>query len=71
MVFSRVGPNQSIEWGQIRVSKSAAAYESGHAGKSTPKKKGSKRQICVLKVLSLLFLVSVYRLRPRLRKLAG
>ena len=22
MVFSRVGPNQSIEWGQIRVSKS-------------------------------------------------
>ena len=23
MVFSRVGPNQSIEWGQIRISKSA------------------------------------------------
>ncbi len=23
MVFSKVGPNQSIEWGQIRVSKSA------------------------------------------------
>jgi hypothetical protein len=22
MVFSKVGPNQSIEWGQIRVSKS-------------------------------------------------
>jgi hypothetical protein len=22
MVFSRVGPNQSIEWGQIRISKS-------------------------------------------------
>ena len=22
MVFSRVGPNQSIEWGQFRVSKS-------------------------------------------------
>jgi hypothetical protein len=25
MVFSRVGPNQSIEWGQIRVSKSVSA----------------------------------------------
>jgi hypothetical protein len=24
MVFSRVGPNQSIEWGQIRISKSKA-----------------------------------------------
>ena len=24
MVFSKVGPNQSIEWGQIRVSKSNA-----------------------------------------------
>ena len=24
MVFSKVGPNQSIEWGQIRVSKSTA-----------------------------------------------
>jgi hypothetical protein len=23
MVFSRVGPNQSVEWGQIRVSKSS------------------------------------------------
>ena len=25
MVFNRVGPNQSIEWGQIRVSKSVNA----------------------------------------------
>ena len=29
MVFSRVGPNQSIEWGQIRVSKSVAPAPSG------------------------------------------
>ena len=31
MVFSKVGPNQSIEWGQIRVSKSilpSARYSS-------------------------------------------
>jgi len=27
MVFSKVGPNQSIEWGQIRVSKSAAQLQ--------------------------------------------
>jgi len=27
MVFSRVGPNQSIEWGQIRVSKSQKNIE--------------------------------------------
>lgn len=27
MVFSRVGPNQSIEWGQIRVSKSRVKAE--------------------------------------------
>lgn len=26
MVFSKVGPNQSIEWGQIRVSKSAVGF---------------------------------------------
>ena len=26
MVFSKVGPNQSIEWGQIKVSKSVVAF---------------------------------------------
>ena len=32
MVFSRVGPNQSIEWGQFRVSKSdALKTEAGKA----------------------------------------
>ena len=25
MVFSKVGPNQTIEWGQIRVSKSSSS----------------------------------------------
>ena len=32
MVFSKVGPNQSIEWGQIRVSKSARSLDSGEEG---------------------------------------
>jgi hypothetical protein len=36
MVFSKVGPNQSIEWGQIRVSKSKASIAlnrvPGHVG---------------------------------------
>jgi len=27
MVFSKVGPNQSIEWGQIKVSKSTVLYQ--------------------------------------------
>ena len=27
MVFSKVGPNQSIEWGQFRVSKSDVYFE--------------------------------------------
>jgi hypothetical protein len=31
MVFSKVGPNQSIEWGQIRVSKSTLARIAGHS----------------------------------------
>jgi hypothetical protein len=31
MVFSKVGPNQSIEWGQIRVSKSYLDYGSVRA----------------------------------------
>src|ERR1019366_3482976 len=29
MVFSRVGPNQSIEWGQIRISKSVLSTAGG------------------------------------------
>lgn len=35
MVFSRVGPNQSIEWGQIRISKSddPAAAQGTHEEK--------------------------------------
>jgi hypothetical protein len=32
MVLSKVGPNQSIEWGQIRVSKSAFASASKLSG---------------------------------------
>jgi hypothetical protein len=30
MVFSKVGPNQSIEWGQIRISKSRIASSALH-----------------------------------------
>jgi hypothetical protein len=40
MVFSKVGPNQSIEWGQFRVSKSGARRAEGkiliHLRQSAP-----------------------------------